>query len=95
MDRREKREDTGTGRLWGVGGQGERQTQREKAREEESNMCFGGSLNHSYGGSPSRLPLANHLASSGFGLTHSPDHGKDFNTRVTEKLSGASPFSNP
>ena len=54
----------------------ERQRQREKAGEEESNMCLGGGLNHLYGGSPSRLLLANCLALSGleptFGLTQGP-----------------------
>ena len=48
----------------------------ERAREEESSMCFGGGLNHLCGGRPFRLPLANHLDSSElesiFGLTQGP-----------------------
>ena len=54
----------------------DRDRQRERAREEESNMRFGGGLNPLYGGSPSGLPLANHLASSVLeptvGLTQGP-----------------------
>ena len=44
----------------------ERQRQTERAGEEESKTRFGGHLNPLYGGSPSRPPLANHLALSGF-----------------------------
>ena len=52
--------------------------ERERTRKEESNTCFGGGLNHLYGGSPSRLPLPNHLASSGFGLTQGLCAGASF-----------------
>ena len=70
--KREKREDrcaenTGTGRL-GVGvvhGEGERKTETNREKEEESDTCFGDPLNHLL---VSGLPLANHLALSGFGL---------------------------
>ena len=57
-------ENISTGRLCGVGFKGkekDRYLQREKAKKEESNMCFGGPLNHSYGGGPSRLPLADQM----------------------------------
>ena len=44
--------------------------------QKESTMCFGGLLNHWYGGGPFGLPLANHLALSGLeslsGLTQGP-----------------------
>ena len=44
-----------------------------EAERKESNVCFGGGLNHH---SSSRLPLANHLALSGlesiFGLARAP-----------------------
>ena len=54
----------------------DRDRQRERAREEESEACLRGGLNHLFGGNPSGLPLANHLASSGleptFGLTQAP-----------------------
>ena len=75
---REKREKIGeekaqAGSSHGVGGT---ERQREAAREEESNTCFGGGLNHLDEGSPLELPLANHLALSGheptFVLTQGP-----------------------
>ena len=68
------RKSTGTGRLGELwrGREKDRDRQRERAREEESNTCFGSGLNHLYGGSPSRVPLANHLASSGFVKTQDP-----------------------
>ena len=66
--------------------------EREKAREKESNVCFGGPLNHLYGGSPSGLPLANHLALSGSGLTQGPALRMDFSTRVSGKLTGSTVF---
>ena len=51
-------------------------------------MCFGGCLNHLYGGGPSGVPLANHLASSGCGLTWGPALDLDSSTRVPRKLTG-------
>ena len=53
-----------------MGGEGKVQSKKDRekrAREEENNKCFGGCLNHLYGGSPSGLSLVSHLASSGFG----------------------------
>ena len=64
----------------------DRDRQRKRAREEESNMFFGGGLNHLYGGNPSGLPLANHLAFSAFDLTQSPARGMDFSIVVSGKL---------
>ena len=60
---REYRCGESRGRLGG-GQRGGRQIETERAREEEDNTCFGGHLNHLYGGSFSKLPLANHLALS-------------------------------
>ena len=48
-----------------------RQTDRKSKRGREQ-LCFGGHLNQLCGGSPSGLPLANHLALSGFGVTQGP-----------------------
>ena len=62
---------------------------RDRAREEESNTCYGGALNHLNEGSLSWLPLANHLASSGFGLTLHPALTMDSSTRVSEKTTGS------
>ena len=70
------------------GGEREREIQNKRGREER-NTCFGSHLNHSYGGSPSRLPLANHLASSGSGLTQGLALRMDFSTRVSGKLTGS------
>ena len=53
--KREKREDRQrkiTSRLWWSGGrqaEKERYRDRERAREGESDMCFGGGLNHLHG----------------------------------------------
>ena len=51
------------------------ETERE-GKKREQQMCFGGGLNHLYGGSPSGLPLVNHLAlsdlESTFSLTQGP-----------------------
>ena len=89
---REEREKTGaekitsTGRLL-VGGQSgkrERQTQREKAGEKERNMCFVPLWGKSFEG----LPLANHLASSGVGLTWGHALRMDSSTKVSGKLTG-------
>ena len=69
------------------GGEGERQTRK-------SNACFGGGLRHLCGLSPSGLPLANHLASSGFGRTQGPPLSAhllgrmDSSARVSGKLTG-------
>ena len=60
----------GIGHLRG-GVERERERQRQSKREREQRVLWS-SLNHSYGGSPSGLPLANHLPSSGFGLTGGP-----------------------
>ena len=51
--------------LGGRGGR-DRDRDRDRKRKKESDTCFGGSLNLLYGGGPSRLSLANHLALSGF-----------------------------
>ena len=55
---------------WGVWGD------RGKEKEEKRDTCFGGGLNHLYGGRPSGFPLANHHALSGleftFGLIQGP-----------------------
>ena len=48
----------------------EAETDRERAREEERDVCFGGPLSRLHGGSPSRLPPANHLTSSGLEPTY-------------------------
>ena len=45
----------------GEDGRGERERERQTDRQKESNTCFGGHLNHLYGGCPSRLPLTSHL----------------------------------
>ena len=68
-----KREETGDrcGESTGCRGRG-RERETERAREKESHTCFASRLIHLYGGSPSRLLLANHLASSGFVLTKGP-----------------------
>lgn len=52
-------------------------TETEKERKREKEQAFGGPLNHSCGGSPSELPLANHLALSDSG----PCPQEDFNSR--------------
>jgi len=70
------------------GGCGETDTERKRGRGEESNLCFGGPLNHSYRGGPSGLPLANHLAWSGSGLTKGSALRMVFSTGVSGKLTG-------
>lgn len=60
----EEKEQKGSG--WGRG-QRERNRDRDRDRQKEqerleSGMCLGGLLNHLYGGSPHRLPLASGLA---------------------------------
>ena len=67
-------ESTGRLQAWGEGQRDRPRTRdAERTREEGSDTCSGGPLNHLYEGSPSGLPLAHHLASSGlestFGLT--------------------------
>ena len=73
-EKRDERCGESTGRLQGLGWRAERQ--RERAREKDSDTYSGGGLNHLFGDGPSRLPLTNHLASSGleptFGLTQGP-----------------------
>ena len=67
-------------------------------------MCFGGGLNHLYGDSASRLPLANHLALSGleptFDLTQGPPFSQDVFYQKPEFLGSQQdlvppPFSDP
>ena len=63
----------------------------ERDREKESGTFFGGHLNYLYGGSPSRLPLASHLASSGMALSCVPGYllaRIDSSTRTYGKLTG-------
>ena len=62
----------------------ERQRQREKAGEKERNMCFVPLWGKSFEG----LPLANHLASSGVGLTWGHALRMDSSTKVSGKLTG-------
>lgn len=95
--RREEREnrcgkDAGTASGGGVGGERGRKTDIERKSKrgsgEESNMCFGSPLNDLSGGSPSRLPLANHLASCGSGLTPGSALTMDLSPGVSGKLTG-------
>ena len=69
FNKREEGEKTGVEKIraqagW-VGGWVWKGRERDREKEQQrkkSNMCFGGHLNLSYGGSPSRHPLASHLA---------------------------------
>ena len=66
-----------------------REKDREKEQERKRELhTFGDGLNHLDGGSPSRFPMANHLALSGLGLTQGPGLRMDFSTRVSGKLTG-------
>ena len=82
--------------------------ERERAREEASNIYFGGPLNCLCEDGPSGLPLANHLASSGFGLIRAlpcvhvhPSARMVSSIRVSGKVTGCTmvcyppPFSDP
>ena len=67
-----RREDIGKALL---GPQGCWERERDREKEKESPVCFGGGLNDFFGGSPSRLPLANHLALSDLESTFSQTQG--------------------
>ena len=101
--RKEEREDKcgeSIGRLWwGWEMEREKGRDRKSKRGREQHMLWRW-FNHLYVGSPSRLPLAKHLASSGLeptaGLTQcptlcAPAHllaRMDSSTRVSGKLTG-------
>ena len=65
----------------------------DEFRDRESAMCFGGGLNHLYGGNPSGFPLANHPVLSGLesiwpDLGPSPVCTHVSSARVSGKLTG-------
>ena len=97
----EEREKTGAKKAragWGrgEGGEGQRkvETETERERKREGHGPRGAFKSPGVGG-PSRLPLANHLASPGFGLGQGSALRMDFGTRVSGKLTPREPRSGP